>query len=628
MMELAAKEHVLIVDDTNCEVPGYCQGPRSAMLLHQDVLNVRREHSVFNGFRGFTVANYKFNGPPVQAFWLDYTAIHSLQRCHDLLELLPRFEMTINQLLISLEQGISTTNDDDIVEEAVGAVRQKLENNKVVCVAALMMNELTMNLYVLLRDRDRGMTMFLGMAERFHWLRVILPWHKLFQDGWTYPLFAPLQPLCESLEPDEPPLTDLDPIFAIYEDLAGFDYRICARRFVDPRMEGPDACLASSEVMWPHGMFEDLALQAHHCNPECTIAMAFARVARYSLVPTDAAFAFRSAQRILSRHEPHHFGFWPTALADIRSFCKLIQTAPLFPLLAFLGRKTAVSRPMLRQIQLRKPQAPVKGCAKHVPGSEYISGWPPKQRSTPKEALDIYNLIHVLTAVFDKHNLYWWADAGTLLGAKRHLGLMPQECDVDFALWRADVRHFAPGSPVMLELATYGIRIFNMIFYMAFRACFVQPSSLEGTPMTSSLLVCREPYVDFHTAEVVFGDQTKWKYSHFPDDRVSKHVFSLDGLLEVKPTGEVIQDLRVRWPFGDTFVYVARNGSIAAESGDYLGKIYGVDCMVTMRQRDPPKTDGVATSTDRPFVHRFENASAFYGMIAGPIGPLRDVSAI
>eukprot|EP00397_Hematodinium_sp_SG-2012_P032358 GEMP01034450.1.p1 GENE.GEMP01034450.1~~GEMP01034450.1.p1 ORF type:complete len:187 (+),score=34.97 GEMP01034450.1:597-1157(+) len=179
MMELAAKEHVLIVDDTNCEVPGYCQGPRSAMLLHQDVLNVRREHSVFNGFRGFTVANYKFNGPPVQAFWLDYTAIHSLQRCHDLLELLPRFEMTINQLLISLEQGISTTNDDDIVEEAVGAVRQKLENNKVVCVAALMMNELTMNLYVLLRDRDRGMTMFLGMAERFHWLRVILPWHKL-----------------------------------------------------------------------------------------------------------------------------------------------------------------------------------------------------------------------------------------------------------------------------------------------------------------------------------------------------------------------------------------------------------------------------------------------------------------
>ena len=50
-----------------------------------------------------------------------------------------------------------------------------------------------------------------------------------------YPVFAPLQSLCDAIEPDEPPP---DPIFRIYEELSGFDYRVCARRYVDPRLEG------------------------------------------------------------------------------------------------------------------------------------------------------------------------------------------------------------------------------------------------------------------------------------------------------------------------------------------------------------------------------------------------------
>lgn len=304
------------------------------------------------------------------------------------------------------------------------------------------------------------------------------------------------------------------------------------------------------------------------------------------------------------------------------------MTVPLFALLAFLGRRTAVDQAHLQRRKIHE-DAPKVGCSLHLHGSEYISGWPPKQRSTPKEALELYGLIHVITAVLDKAGVHFWADAGTLLGAKRHQGLMPQECDADFALWRDDVMHFSPGSEVLKELATYGIRVFHMSFYMAFRACIVKTAGLEGSAATNSQLGCREPYIDFHTAEVVFSNSRQWKYSHFPDDRVSKHVFSLDGLLIVQSAGRVVKDMRSRIPFGDTFVWAAQQESPASQSADYLEKVYGKDCMTTMRQRDSrnPRNRSSTMTEDRPLVKRMQPWE-FVGMIARPTGPLRNIHIV
>jgi len=52
------------------------------------------------------------------------------------------------------------------------------------------------------------------------------------------------------------------------------------------------------------------------------------------------------------------------------------------------------------------------------------------------------NLLKVLDAICKKHNLCYWLDAGTLLGAARHQGAIPWDDDIDVAMPSADYHKF------------------------------------------------------------------------------------------------------------------------------------------------------------------------------------------
>ena len=48
--------------------------------------------------------------------------------------------------------------------------------------------------------------------------------------------------------------------------------------------------------------------------------------------------------------------------------------------------------------------------------------------------LELYQMAHDVTAVFEKHELKYWADGGTALGIARHGGVIPHDDDLDFGV--------------------------------------------------------------------------------------------------------------------------------------------------------------------------------------------------
>ena len=69
------------------------------------------------------------------------------------------------------------------------------------------------------------------------------------------------------------------------------------------------------------------------------------------------------------------------------------------------------------------------------------------------------DLLAEFARVCEKHNLRWWIDAGTLLGAVRHKGFIPWDDDVDVMMMRKDYKR-------LLEVANefkkpYSLRVFH-----------------------------------------------------------------------------------------------------------------------------------------------------------------------
>eukprot|EP00397_Hematodinium_sp_SG-2012_P010046 GEMP01010151.1.p1 GENE.GEMP01010151.1~~GEMP01010151.1.p1 ORF type:complete len:646 (+),score=94.13 GEMP01010151.1:289-2226(+) len=484
-----------------------------------------------------------------------------------------------------------------------------------------------------------------------------LPWSCLASTGLLWTIFTSLAYACTELHPIPLPTNNIivshsnlvfhppfhASVFGLFEQAAGFDYRLCARRFINPwyterKLEQPNINLPDCEpgIRWPHMMFEDMA-KSMPCDFACTNAVTFARLAR-SWEPVSADVfdtvqsgfspsALTMAQRALYALSPdplialdqlcsaQHFTPWLSLLTDTyppRDYGKLVSPAEGTPDIV-----TGCDGPSVGQAYLGF-------------GELFISGWPPKQRSAPAEALDLYRLLHDTTPILERFGIHWWADAGTLLGAWRHHGLMPQECDLDFALWHNELYLFATGGPLVKALAAKGIRVFFLSgVFRAIRISYMRPDRFTHLQGAWNFVSSRGPYLDLHMATLVppmYSDHhsqkwhlERWAYLFFPDERYAfPKSFSLTGLLDLR-NHTVVADRREKWPFGETYVYVPESGSPAAKHDDYLGKVYGDDWMTTLRERDSETGE---EPLRRKFIHRTKNHSAFYALVAQPTGPL------
>ena len=62
-------------------------------------------------------------------------------------------------------------------------------------------------------------------------------------------------------------------------------------------------------------------------------------------------------------------------------------------------------------------------------------------------ALDVHNLLV-------RHQIAYWLDGGSLLGAVRHKGIIPYDDDIDIAIWEGDVLKLITALP---ELTQYKV---------------------------------------------------------------------------------------------------------------------------------------------------------------------------
>lgn len=60
------------------------------------------------------------------------------------------------------------------------------------------------------------------------------------------------------------------------------------------------------------------------------------------------------------------------------------------------------------------------------------------------------SILHSISSVCDAHDIKWWLDGGTCLGAMRHKGFIPWDDDIDIGMMRSDYDRFCNIAPAEL----------------------------------------------------------------------------------------------------------------------------------------------------------------------------------
>ncbi|CAE7339206.1 ANK3 [Symbiodinium microadriaticum] len=504
------------------------------------------------------------------------------------------------------------------------------------CLPGILGTELLQLLWLagLGNQKDQALELLLESHRHFTFLRVT-PWTSLLQLGYGLN-FALGQMSCAAIPAPENDaaaaaehfhgswpgsLPTEATIFKQFHVLVGFDYRRCARRFLG---EDRDRALASCAPprkrrgrrpgpgafgsAWPHRQLVLLAArQPWACGLACRWAVAFASLAqavrdgsgsnRPRALSEDQRKLVQAAQDELQQVEA---AVWSLDGRDqVKASCSLSRAYPVWALLAWLGLGTLSKLegrlPVDSSMPQRSPnQPPPPTLAKLCDRVQ----WPLAQSLTAQGTLAVYFLVKTVGGLLDEFGVKWWMSSGGLLGAMRNGGILPQDCDVDIAVWRPDA-HQMVRIPFRTALAAAGIAMYHMPIYLQYRFCLLQVPAAADLRSVDGGLACHLPYIDAHLADR--SSASDWHYIHRTELRYAKS-FPLTGLLG--PAGE---DRRERRLFGSVHIWTIRE----KEAEQYLSSLYGHDWKTTLRGRYGQ------------LVHN--SSEGFYSLIARPTGPLRDV---
>ncbi|CAK9071679.1 unnamed protein product [Durusdinium trenchii] len=555
------------------------------------------------------------------------------EKKHDMLE---------QEHLKLLEQLVNEhTGTAGVVHEPSRATGYATTGLPLPCVPGIVATEFLQLLWVWKKQGDASEAgAVIQQSDRhFAFLR-ISPWINILNLGYGL-TFAAGQALCH-LVPSPPEKIDFDraarryhlawpgsttteaTTFKQYHVLTGFDYRDCALRFLGRR--GPAVCSSRPTGArptgvanaWPHREFATLAMrQPWACGVLCHFAVAFAQLAEAYVQHTvhkhskrikpklsqDQVRLIKAAQTEILLSEAIFEAEDMTHPEQVQVTCSLVRAFPIFFLLSKLsGVDTQFSQIGSLEVQKddsvsRIPnQPPPPTLAKLC--DRLDSGVPSQmsQRLTVAGSHLIYGLLHAVGSLLDFFGVKWWMSSGALLGTLRNGGLLPQDCDVDIALWRPDSHHLVSPS-FKAALAAAGILAYHMPIYFQYRFCMVQVPAAADVRSVQGGLACHLPYIDAHLADVAFnGNEASWHYIHRTDLQYAQS-FPLKGILK-----------RERMRFGELEVWIPKKEF--AER--YLSQVYGDDWRTALRDRRG---------------HLIANLTMddFHGFIARPTGPLRDI---
>ncbi|CAE7231314.1 unnamed protein product [Symbiodinium sp. CCMP2456] len=184
---------------------------------------------------------------------------------------------------------------------------------------------------------------------------------------------------------------------------------------------------------------------------------------------------------------------------------------------------------------------------------------------SPARALMLYNMLNTVGQVLNHFGVQWFASHGTLLGAIRHGGVIPHDCDLDISIFSSDI-HKMRSAALMLALQRNGY-------------------ATDFLPVLNLFTVWR---VGTHSRYEVRGPRA---VNNMPRHGPALHIFVLFDFQETKRWVYDTDRLKHEgWKLRETDLLPLKFHSfgeltvpIPANSELYLNSMYGADWQTTIR---------------------------------------------